>query len=85
MQRSLHLPLVQPPTAPGPLRPSQRPLPSLAHARQVVFFDSDPQAHAPFYYLLARLGLARVVTGALQLEVRKPAGQLLRVAAGHGL
>ena len=37
---------------------------------QVVFFDSDPQAHAPFYFYLARLGLARVVTGAVQLEVR---------------
>jgi hypothetical protein len=34
-----------------------------------VFFDSDPQAHAPFYFYLARLGLARVVTGQLRLEV----------------
>ena len=46
---------------------------------QVVFFDSDPQAHAPFYYFLARLGLARVVTGALQLEVRPPPAS----QAGH--
>ena len=47
-------------------------LPSLALPSpnlQVVFFDSDPHAHAPFYFLLARLGLARVVAGALQLEV----------------
>jgi hypothetical protein len=35
----------------------------------VVFFDSDLQSHAPFYYLLARLGLARVVPGTLKLEV----------------
>ncbi len=69
-----HLPLI-----PDVLRtPHRTPflhcaLPSLAlpcSNLQVVFFDSDPHAHAPFYFLLARLGLARVVAGALQLEVR---------------
>ncbi|KAL4457799.1 hypothetical protein ABPG75_012664 [Micractinium tetrahymenae] len=34
----------------------------------VVFFDSDPAARSPFYFLLSRLSLARVVTGAPQME-----------------
>ncbi|KAL4858033.1 TPR and ankyrin repeat-containing protein 1 [Chlorella vulgaris] len=42
----------------------------------VVFFDSDLQSHAPFYYLLARLGLARVVPGTLKLEEGKDLHQL---------
>lgn len=50
---------------------------AVTHAKNaVVFFDSDPHAHAAFYYLLARLGLARVVAGTLQLEDGKDLHQL---------
>lgn len=65
-------PTLGPDPPPPPIRPPARPAAVTRAKNAVVFFDRDPAARAPFYYYLARLGLARVVTGTPQM-VRGPA------------
>ena len=66
------------------LTPILPPLPPPLHSSLRTPSPSTPpeQSHAPFYFLLARLGLARVVTGALQLEVRAE-GRATRSGGGQ--